>query len=59
MQWWSRSYWLTGRWVHHKPCIGGESNSRSYSKDPGVLCLGDEVEPMLPIEQFAEKTGEV
>lgn len=40
MQWWSRSYWLTGRCVHHKPCIGGESNSCSYSKDPGVLCLG-------------------
>lgn len=47
------------RRVGHKPCTGGESSSRSCSKDPGVLCLGEEVGLMLPTEQLAEEMGEV
>lgn len=48
MQWWSRRCWLTGTCLHHKPCLSEESNSYCHSKDRGVLCLGDEVELMLP-----------
>lgn len=58
MQWWSPRCWLTGTCLHHKPCLSEESNSYCHSKDRGVLCLGDEVELMLPNGAVCRKRWE-